>query len=131
MKKIFFPLFIIVFMLAACNASVSQKSSNISITKIDDVPKKVQEAIDPNAKLQKLNTGTERSYLVYFSNGDVTANFEKSGSMLIVQLEETNPQGDELKQYTFEIIEDNPDIEYFDVQINGESVPLDVVIIGI
>lgn len=128
MKKIIFPLIFIVLILSACSIISSSSTYILSIEKLNKVPNKVQERIDFNAdaKLQILETGGSVSYIVYFSNGDVTAYIEKEEDKLIIHLEETNQQGEALEQHVFKLTKDHPDIEYMEVQINGKPTPFDV-----
>ncbi|NLY78944.1 MAG: hypothetical protein GX072_03255 [Lysinibacillus sp.] len=128
MKKIIFPLIFIVLILSACSIISSSSTYILGIEKLNKVPNKVQERIDFNAdaKLQILETGGSVSYIVYFSNGDVTAYIEKEEDKLIIHLEETNQQGEALEQHVFKLTKDHPDIEYMEVQINGKPTPFDV-----
>lgn len=128
LKKIIFPLIFIVLILSACSIISSSSTYILSIEKLNKVPNKVQERIDFNAdaKLQILETGGSVSYIVYFSNGDVTAYIEKEEDKLIIHLEETNQQGEALEQHVFKLTKDHPDIEYMEVQINGKPTPFDV-----
>lgn len=128
MKKIIFPLILIVLLLSACSMSSSLSTYTLSIEKLEKVPNKVQERIDFNAdaKLQILETGGSVSYIVYFSKGDVSAYLEKEENKLIIHLEETNQQGETLEQHVFKLTKDHPDIEFIEAQINGEPTPFDV-----
>lgn len=119
LKKIFL-VFFAVFILTACNASTS------SISEMEEIPNKVQEAIDEESILQLINEGEDISYIVFQSKGTVTTDLETHGDTLIVKLDETNQQGEVLEQHVYKLTLD-PVHKAIDIHINGKSTPIDNV----
>jgi hypothetical protein len=122
-EKIYF-FTLIILILTACN------STTISLVELDELPENVEEKMDQNATLQKINSGEKVSYIVYKSRSDVEGTFEKEGTKLIVKLNESG-EGDEEKAHFFRLTKSkDADVEYMEVQINGEPVPFDVIVIS-
>ncbi|BDH62839.1 hypothetical protein MTP04_29690 [Lysinibacillus sp. PLM2] len=122
MKKIFLLGFFVIAILSACNSSV------LSFTEIKNVPENVQENVDSNLRLQSITNGGKGYYIVFHSSGDVETNLETQGDTLIIKLNETNSHDETIKQNTYYLTTD-PQHEAIDVQVNGESIPFDNVVV--
>lgn len=120
MKRMLGSLFLIVFLFAACD------SPEPSISRVEDAPDKIQEAIDPAHSLQMISDGGNASYIVYKSDKAVEADIGTEGNILTIKLDEEGQQGEESKYHVFKLITGS-DIDTIDVEINGKHEPLDVV----
>nr|WP_106782893.1 lipoprotein [Lysinibacillus timonensis] len=124
MKKLFILVFIAVLILSACNPTT------LTFREIENVPKSVQEKIDPKYKLQLINEGEEGSYLIFHSNGDVETAIETEGTTLIIKFNvEANPQDTVVKQHTY-YYTTGPKLDTIDIFVNGQSTPIDMVTVG-
>lgn len=120
MKKLFYSILFFALILAACN------SSELSISKIQNVPNNVQEIINPDYTLQLINDGENMSYIVFYSKGTVTTDLETKDDTLIVKLDSINEDSNELKQFVYKLTLD-PEHDTINVLVNGQSTPFDVV----
>ena len=118
MKKILLLVFLLISILAACN------SSTLSFKEIEKIPKNVQQAVDPNLKLQSITDGGKGYYIVFYSRGDVETDLETKGDTLIIKFNVTNQINDVEKQNIFYLTTDTKH-HAIDVQVNGESIPFD------
>ena len=120
MKKLFYSILFFVLILAACN------SSELSISEIQTVPNNVQDKINFDYTLQLINDGENMAYIIFHSKGTVTADLETKGDTLIVKLDSTNKDNNELKQYVYKLTLD-PEHNTIEVLVNGQSTPFDNV----
>ena len=120
MKKLFYSILFFALILAACN------SSELSISEIQTVPNNVQDKIDFDYTLQLITDGENMAYIIFHSKGTVTTDLETKGDTLIVKLDSTNKDNNELKQYVYKLTLD-PKHNTIDVLVNGKSTPFDNV----
>lgn len=118
MKKLFYSIFFFTLILTACN------SSEISISEIQNIPNNVQDKINSNYTLQLINDGENMAYTIFHSKGTVTTDLETKDDTLIVKLDSTNKDNDELKQYVYKLTLD-PEHNTIEVLVNGQSTPFD------
>lgn len=106
MKKLMGVLLVVVLALTACN-------SELAITELNAVPKKLQNALDQlemHDYVQLVNAGEDTAYIVVNTKGTVTASVAS----------------EEVKRYIFKLTKDK-DYEYMYLTKNGEQIPFDVV----
>ncbi|TQR33555.1 peptidylprolyl isomerase [Lysinibacillus sphaericus] len=121
MKKLLFLVFLTVFILTACN------SSTLSISEIESVPEKVQKVIDEKNTLQLINeVEKDVSYIVFQSKGTVTTGLETEDDTLIIKLDVTNQQDNEIKQHVYKLTFDS-NLDTINIHINGKSTTIDNV----
>ncbi|MFJ7184424.1 peptidylprolyl isomerase [Lysinibacillus xylanilyticus] len=121
MKKLLFLVFFTVFILIACN------SSTLSISEIESFPEKVQKVIDEKNTLQLINeVDKDVSYIVFRSKGTVTTGLETQGETLIIKLDVTNQQDNEIKQHVYKLTLDS-NLDTINIHINGKSTTIDSV----
>lgn len=120
MKKLFCLLLFAVSVLTACYSSAS------SFSEVESVPSDVQQSIHSDYRLQLINDGENRSYLVFHSKGKATADMEAQGDTITIKLEEANQPNGAIEQHVYKLTKD-PEHEVIDVHINGESASIDNV----
>ena len=114
-------MFFTVFILIACN------SSTLSISEIESFPEKVQKVIDEKNTLQLINeVDKDVSYIVFRSKGTVTTGLETQGETLIIKLDVTNQQDNEIKQHVYKLTLDS-NLDTINIHINGKSTTIDSV----
>jgi len=120
LKKLLFLAFV-TFILAACNPST------LSISEIESVPEKVQKVIDEKNKLQLINeVDKDVSYIVFRTKGTVTTALETKDDTLIIKLDVTNQQDNEIKQHVYKLTFD-ANLDTINIHINGKPTPIDNV----
>ena len=110
-----------VLILSACN------SSKLSFSEIENVPTKVQKAIDPKLKLQSINDANGY-YIILHSTREIDANLDTQGNKVILKFDESIPKDDGLKLNVYYLTTDSFH-DTIHVHLNGKSVPFDVVTI--
>ncbi|KIL48381.1 hypothetical protein [Jeotgalibacillus campisalis] len=110
--------------LTACQET--SETSSLSFSEIEVVPEEVQEAMNGEETVQLITQEEYTYYLVFRSVKDVTANVETQDDTLIIKLDEENSQGKLLKANVYRLTVD-PENEIIDIQVNGESVPIDSI----
>ncbi|MFJ7914874.1 MULTISPECIES: peptidylprolyl isomerase [unclassified Lysinibacillus] len=121
MKKFLFLVLLTVFILTACN------SSTLSISEIESVPEKVQKVIDEKNTLQLINeVEKDVSYIVFRSKGTVTTGLETEDDTLIIKLDVTNQQDNEIKQHVYKFTFDS-NLDTINIHINGKPTTIDNV----
>ncbi|MFJ3386212.1 peptidylprolyl isomerase [Lysinibacillus sp. NPDC086135] len=121
MKKLLFLVLLTVFILTACN------SSTLSISEIESVPEKVQKVIDEKNTLQLINeVEKDVSYIVFRSKGTVTTGLETEDDTLIIKLDVTNQQDNEIKQHVYKFTFDS-NLDTINIHINGKPTTIDNV----
>ena len=120
MEKLFYPLLFFVFILAACN------SSTLSISEIQNVPNNVQDKVNSDETLQLINDGENTAYIIFHSKGMVTTDLETKDDTLIVKLDSSNKDPNELKQFVYKLTWDK-EHNTIEVLVNGQSTPFDSV----
>lgn len=118
MKKLL-TLFL-ALILVACN------SSELSISEIQNVPNKVQDKINSDHTLQLINDDENTYYIIFHSKGMVTTKLETKDDILIVKLDSTNKDNNELKQFVYKLTRD-AEHKTIEVLVNGQSIPFDNV----
>ena len=111
-------MLLVISILTACN------SSELSFSKIENVPNVVQENVDPNLTLQSITDEGKGYYIVLHSMGEVEAKLETEGDTLIINFDVTNVEGDKVNQNTF-YLTTAPEHKAIDVHVNGTSIPFD------
>ena len=120
MEKLFYPLLFFVFILAACN------SSTLNISEIQNVPNNVQDKVNSDETLQLINDGENTAYIIFHSKGMVTTDLETKDDTLIVKLDSSNKDPNELKQFVYKLTWDKGH-NTIEVLVNGQSTPFDNV----
>lgn len=115
-------LFVILF-LSAC-----QQEATLSISEVESVPDHIQEAVQSEERIQFVQEEAYAYYIAFRSAGSVEAGLETEDDTLFIQFEETEVQGEAEQQYTY-LLNTKPEHEVLDVQVNGESVPIDQIIV--
>lgn len=108
-------------LLAACN------SSEVSISEIQSVPNKVQDVINSDYTLQKINDGEKNAYIIFQSTGTVTADLEVKENILNIKLDSTNLENNEIKQYIYKLTRGDTEYDTINVLVNGKATPFDSV----
>lgn len=123
MKKLFVIHFFIltVLFLSAC----IQKE--LSFKKIDNIPKKVTEAIILNEQLQMIHSSNKIYYIVFESTKDVKASLDTAGPTAIIKLDEVSTDSD-VRKYVYTLTMDKYH-NTIDIQVNGESMSYPVIIL--
>lgn len=123
MKKLFVIHFFVltVLFLSAC----IQKE--LSFKKIDNIPKKVTEAIILNEQLQMIHSSNKIYYIVFESTKDVKASLDTAGPTAIIKLDEVSTDSD-VRKYVYTLTMDKYH-NTIDIQVNGESMSYPVIIL--
>jgi len=123
LKKLFVIHFFVltVLFLSAC----IQKE--LSFKKIDNIPKKVTEAIILNEQLQVIHSSNKIYYIVFESTEDVKASSETAGTTAIIKLDEVSTDSD-VRKYVYTLTIDKYH-NTIDIQVNGESMSYPVIIL--
>jgi len=105
-------------MLTACS------SSTLSFSEITTVPSDVQKRTHSEYTLQLIQEEEHAYYIIFNSEGTVSAHIEEKGDTIQVKFKETNKQEDVFERHVYKLTKD-PEHEVIDVYINGESATLD------
>lgn len=115
-------LFVILF-LSAC-----QQESTLSISEVEFVPDHIQEAVQSDERIQFVQEEAYAYYIAFRAAGSVEAGLETEDDTLFIQFEETESASGAEQQYVY-FLTTEPEHEVLDVQVNGESVPIDQIIV--
>ncbi|MGE7602419.1 peptidylprolyl isomerase [Peribacillus sp. NPDC097675] len=121
MRKIVLILFVSI-LLTACNSNKSE----LSISELEVVPSKVQDAIDSESRLQLINEGEKTSYVVFQSKGKVITGLEEQGDTLKIKLNVPKEDDDVVIQHVYKLTF-NGKPKVLLVLVNEETIPFDVV----
>ena len=121
MKKMLYSLIFFVLILASCN------SSELSISEIQNVPNVVQDKVNSDYTLQLINDDENMAYIIFHTKGTVTAELETQNNTLIVKLDNTDKDHNELKQFVYKLTWDTTEHDTIEVLVNGQSTPFDNV----
>ena len=116
-----YSLIFFVLILASCN------SSELSISEIQNVPNVVQDKVNSDYPLQLITDGENMAYIIFHTKGTVTAELETQNNTLIVKLDNTDKDHNELKQFVYKLTWDTTEHDTIDVLVNGKSTPFDNV----
>ncbi|AWE07724.1 peptidylprolyl isomerase [Lysinibacillus sp. 2017] len=119
MKKLFCLILFFTLILAACN------SSKLSISEIQSVPNKVQDAINSDYTLQRISDGKKNTYIIFQSTGTVTADLEVIENILNIKLDSENQENNELKQHVYKLTSGDAEYDTINVLVNGKATPFD------
>ena len=121
MKKLIIS-FLFIVVLSACNLS----EAGVSLKEVNRVPEEVKETIDVNKQLQLNSEGENEYYIIFHSDGNVTADIEEQGEKAIIKfdVEESKTKEKIENIYYLTIIEET---EKIIVLINGEPAAFDVI----
>lgn len=119
MKKLFCLILFFTLILAACN------SSKLSISEIQSVPNKVQDAINSDYTLQRISDGKKNTYIIFQSTGTVTADLEVIENILNIKLDSENQEINELKQHVYKLTRGDAEYDTINVLVNGKATPFD------
>ncbi|MFC5603230.1 lipoprotein [Sporosarcina koreensis] len=124
MKRLFLVMFLVLttLSLSAC----TQK--NFSFAEVDNVPKKVKEAINPDERLQVINRSGKIYYIVFQSQEDVKASLETVDTTALVKLDEVDAKDNDVRQYVYSLTMDQ-EHDTIEIQVNDESMAYPVTII--
>ena len=106
--------------LAACT------SSELSINEIQNIPSKVQQVIFSDLRLQIIYNGEKGAYIVFHTQGTVTAELELTGNMLNIKLENESQSNDELKQHVFKVSYGDSQHDTINIIVNGQETYFDM-----
>lgn len=87
----------------------------------------MQDEIDPNLRLQSINE-KNGSHIIFHSSGEVEADLDTQGNTVIIKFNVRNSKDDAVKQNVYYFTTDS-NHEVIDVQVDGRSIPFDVVTI--
>src|SRR5699024_3772136 len=123
MKKLIIG-FLFIVVLSACNLS----EAGVSLKEVNRVPEQVKETIDVNKQLQ-LNSegeGENEYYIIFHSDGNVTADIEEQGEKAIIKFDVDESKSKEKIEnlYYLTIVEET---EKIIVLLNGEPAAFDVI----
>lgn len=121
MKKLMYLLMLSAFLTAGCN-----DTSTLSISEIENVPKEVQQKIDSNYSLQKIEESENTFYIVFYSKSKVKTFLESKGSILEIELSEEGEESEEIEQHIYKLTID-PEHQNLDIFINGEKTSFENV----
>lgn len=122
MKKFIFCLLFFAFLLVACN------ESQLTISEIQNVPTDVQERIHTDYTLQLINDSSKGdAYIVFQSQGIVTAELEVKENKLDIKLNSANQEDQTVKQYVYKITPGDAEYDTINVLVNGKATHFDNV----
>ena len=119
LKRLFALILVFTIILAACNAS------ELSISELQNIPSKVQDAINSEATLQMITSGEENAYIVFHSTEAVSVELEVTENTLNIKFNTTPQENTELKQYVYKLNRGDSEFDTIDVLVNDESIPFD------
>lgn len=102
------------------------QSSTLSLSEIDNVPRKIEEVISPDLILQLIGEGTKGSYIVFLSNGEVEASLSVEDNTINIIFDEENSQAREKKRNVYYLTKDSAHDTLIPF-VNGEEMYFDVV----
>lgn len=115
-------MLVTILLLAACN------SPELSIQEVERIPSKVQERINTDYTLQLINDSDKGdAYIIFQSEGEVTAELELNENKLDIKLEKTDQDNRSLKQFVYKITRGDAGYDMINVLLNGQETPLDNV----
>ena len=121
-------LFIVMFLFLA-NLSLSAcTQQKLSFKEVDNVPKKVTEAINPDDNLQIINRSGKIYYIVFQSQEDVKASLETVDTTALIKLDEMDSKDNNARQYIYSLTMDQYH-DTLDIHVNGESMAKPMIII--
>lgn len=122
MRRYFFLLLLVLALLSAC------AQQEASLVEVDTVPKEVNEAIDPEARLQVVNKSGEVYYIVFQSTEDVEVDLQMEDATALVKLDEVTTKSDERTLSIYSLTRGS-DHDTIDIQVNGESMSYPMTIV--
>lgn len=122
MRKLFFIMFLLWAILSACT------QQKLSFGEVDNVPKKVIEAINPVEDLQIINRSGKIYYIVFQSQKDVKASLETVDTAALIKLDEMDSKDNNARQYIYSLTMDQHH-DTIEIQVNGESMAQPMIII--
>lgn len=108
--------------LSACT------QQKLSFKEVDNVPKKVTEAINPDENLQIINRSGKIYYIVFQSQEDVKASLESVDTTALIKLDEVDSKDNNASQYIYSLTMD-PHHDTLDIKVNGKSMGHPMIII--
>ncbi len=120
LNKAFVLVFSIILILSACNLS------KLSFSEIENVPKKIEEHIDLDLKLQLINDDKKGSYIIFYSKGDIEANLDPQENIANIIFNELNSQDDDVKRNVYYLTTDSKH-DSIKVILNDQEIPFDNV----
>jgi len=118
LSKIAFSVFLAAAILSAC------QSSTLSFSEIENVPRQVEDSIDPNYALQLINNGKKGSYIIFNTSGEIESSVEAQQDTVTIKLDVSDKQNDNSKSNVF-LLTTEPEQDVLLVQVNGEIMPFD------
>lgn len=120
MKRLIISLLIVI--LSACNLS----EAGVSLKEVNRVPEEVKETIDAKKQLQLNSEDENEYYIIFHSDGNVTADIEEQGEKAIIKFDVDESKTKEKIEniYYLTIVEET---EKIIVLINGEPAAFDVI----
>lgn len=105
--------------LAACS------SSKPSMTEVENVPKKVQQLMEPEYTLQLMNKDEKESYIILQSKGTVSAELEEKGDVLNIKFNKENQKNKTLTSHVYHLNRVNASYDKMKVFVNGKETAFD------
>lgn len=122
-KKIFI-LVSLCLLLTACTI----QSNTASIEKIEKIPTSLQEQLNPSLPLQFASEKEKVYYVIFQSPDTVTANVEKKGTTLIINLRTVPTESTVTQPHMFKLIVDRK-TDVLDVFVDGQPTSMDNMIL--
>ena len=119
MKKLLGIMFLVLLILTACNSP--------KLSKVDALTDELQGKIDPNLRLQLINTeyNTENgSYIIFHTSGEVEADLDTQDNRVIINFTVQNSEDDTVQQHVYYLTTDTLH-DTIDVKVDGQSIPFD------
>lgn len=120
-RKLSLLLLVFVFsLLVACF------QNTLSLIEIEKLPNKSMEEVDPTAKLQLVNDGQNRSYIIYRTEGPVTHHIEADENIVRIHLDKEDRSG-QFEEYIYKLTTEE---QHDTIQVieNGKEIPFDRVL---
>lgn len=120
MKKIIVVMLMLISVLAACSSTVT------NLTEVEDIPKFVQDSIQPNVQLQLKEENKNSYYITLQSEGDEDFHYNVKGNIVEIQFDVSNSDTGTKKQNVYHLTTDK-DIDTIEVYINSERSGFDII----
>lgn len=98
----------------------------VSVSKLEIVPRKVEQYIQPDLKLQIINKNQDHCYIIYRSINDVQFGIGSDGNAVRLSLYEELSNSNELKTYMYKLTKQNT-AEFVRVYIDNEYIEFDAI----
>ena len=121
MKKLIF-LSLAIILLTGCFPKVS----TVNLERLEHIPRKVQNVIQPDVSLQLVEKNKDHYYIVYRSVSEVQMIPGNGGNAIKISIYESPSDSSDMKTYIYKLTKNSSE-EYVRVYFDGEQIPFDVV----